>query len=826
MSATALEALDERALAVGHAGASPTSSASAREMDEAAARRLQPHYIRAFFEAAFTRLGGRIAEREPGRFEITHVPARSASATARSAPVRPSLATSGSRSTRTQVRLDGAPLAELLAPGHPLHDAVDRPDPRAPSRTLHPGHRARRRRRRWRRAAPARGARARDRRRDRCRDQPHRSSAGASSTSRSRAGRAADRRGRAVPRLRPHRRETSRSLRRASATGGLTTDRGGRPRVTPTRSPCPSTSPQVRLHTETRVDATRAAVKERLTRRDQLLGPSRRTTAAAGGGRQEAAEERRPSLPRADRHRRAAAAPAGELERERSLRARRRGRRRRPRRAGGLLRRTGRRRPRPGRLRHRTARGRAPRRRAVLATEERARPDPDRHDRRHSTTRLRHPLDHARDGEEPRRSASSRSRAASPAREVTVTPQRGADGLNSPTATASPSSRSSPTARDDGPLPRAAVRRAQRGLRLRRHAASTSPGPHSGTGGGAYVTDRIASAAPSVADGSSDDRERAQEEADRGGAAAGHDQPRVGAREVDPPRPSVDAAPVVGAPAARGLPRRPLRPARRRPVVASRSVPDRGGAGAERERLFGIIEPLVVWENTTDEAGARRGPCRDPSRSCDGNPPPILDPFAGGGTIPLEAQRLGLEAHACDLNPVAVLINKALIEIPPKFGRPAAGPPRGRQPHRLEGREGSPRTCALRRVDARRGRDAASATSTRRRRSPTGRQKPTSSPGSGRGPSRARTRPAASRCRSSHRGGWARRRARRRGSGRSSTRVSIQCVGSRSGTARQGPPSRRERSVEARRARCLVCGSAVPLEYMRAEGRRDGWARS
>src|SRR5690606_11041042 len=54
-------------------------------------------------------------------------------------------------------------------------------------------------------------------------------------------------------------------------------------------------------------------------------------------------------------------------------------------------------------------------------------------------------------------------------------------------------------------------------------------------------------------------------------------------------------------------------------------------------------------------------------KSTDGNPPPILDPFAGGGTIPLEAQRLGLEAHASDLNPVAVLINKALIEIPPKF---------------------------------------------------------------------------------------------------------------------------------------------------------------
>ena len=54
-------------------------------------------------------------------------------------------------------------------------------------------------------------------------------------------------------------------------------------------------------------------------------------------------------------------------------------------------------------------------------------------------------------------------------------------------------------------------------------------------------------------------------------------------------------------------------------------------------------------------------------RATDGNPPPVLDPFCGGGSIPLEAQRLGLEAHGSDLNPVAVLITKALIEIPPKF---------------------------------------------------------------------------------------------------------------------------------------------------------------
>src|SRR2546428_13240093 len=66
-------------------------------------------------------------------------------------------------------------------------------------------------------------------------------------------------------------------------------------------------------------------------------------------------------------------------------------------------------------------------------------------------------------------------------------------------------------------------------------------------------------------------------------------------------------------------------------------------------------------------------------KSCMGNPPPVLDPFCGRGSIPLEAQRLGLEAHASDLNPVAVLITKALIEIPPKFaGRPPVHPDAGR----------------------------------------------------------------------------------------------------------------------------------------------------
>ena len=87
---------------------------------------------------------------------------------------------------------------------------------------------------------------------------------------------------------------------------------------------------------------------------------------------------------------------------------------------------------------------------------------------------------------------------------------------------------------------------------------------------------------------------------------------------------------------------------------------------AERERLFGLIENLVQWENSNDEKLLSE--IQDEiHKSTGGNPPPALDPFAGGGSIPLEAQRLGLEADASDLNPVAVLITKALIEIPPKF---------------------------------------------------------------------------------------------------------------------------------------------------------------
>ncbi|MEW6212531.1 MAG: DUF1156 domain-containing protein, partial [Acidobacteriota bacterium] len=135
----------------------------------------------------------------------------------------------------------------------------------------------------------------------------------------------------------------------------------------------------------------------------------------------------------------------------------------------------------------------------------------------------------------------------------------------------------------------------------------------------------------------------------------------------------------------------------RRPLAACRAVlfaslvddpsshPDQFPTEEEQERerlrLFGIIEKMVKWENTTNENVLNEAR-EEIMKSTGGNPPPVLDPFCGGGSIPLEAQRLGLEAHASDLNPVAVLITKALIEIPPRFA--------GRPPVHLGARTGRP----------------------------------------------------------------------------------------------------------------------------------------
>ncbi|MFG0450542.1 DUF1156 domain-containing protein [Shewanella sp. YQ_9] len=115
-------------------------------------------------------------------------------------------------------------------------------------------------------------------------------------------------------------------------------------------------------------------------------------------------------------------------------------------------------------------------------------------------------------------------------------------------------------------------------------------------------------------------------------------------------------------------------------------------AAKKREKLFNILRELVKWENTNNEtvlAEARAAIMESWREICALNKdhpqaaelfnpeklPGFHDPFAGGGALPLEAQRLGLESYASDLNPVAVTINKAMIEIPPKFdGRAPVGP--------------------------------------------------------------------------------------------------------------------------------------------------------
>jgi putative DNA methylase len=120
----------------------------------------------------------------------------------------------------------------------------------------------------------------------------------------------------------------------------------------------------------------------------------------------------------------------------------------------------------------------------------------------------------------------------------------------------------------------------------------------------------------------------------------------------------------------------------RRPLAACRAVlfaqlvddpsshpdkfPTEEAVEAERKRLFQIIEDLVKWENSTNEEVLERARA-EIRASCGGELPPVYDPFSGGGSIPLEAQRLGLPAYGSDLNPVAVMIGKAMIEIPPKF---------------------------------------------------------------------------------------------------------------------------------------------------------------
>ncbi|GIL16886.1 MAG: hypothetical protein BroJett040_06370 [Oligoflexia bacterium] len=137
-----------------------------------------------------------------------------------------------------------------------------------------------------------------------------------------------------------------------------------------------------------------------------------------------------------------------------------------------------------------------------------------------------------------------------------------------------------------------------------------------------------------------------------------------------------------------------------RPIAAARAVlfaqliddpssnpdlfPTEQAQEKERKRLFHLIEELILWDNTRNEDllnKIRKEIEMNWKRECERNanhpkaqslfnpknPPRFHDPFAGGGSIPVEAQRMGLRSHAGDLNPVAVLINKAMIEIPPRF---------------------------------------------------------------------------------------------------------------------------------------------------------------
>ena len=132
----------------------------------------------------------------------------------------------------------------------------------------------------------------------------------------------------------------------------------------------------------------------------------------------------------------------------------------------------------------------------------------------------------------------------------------------------------------------------------------------------------------------------------------------------------------------------------RRPLAACRAVlfaqlvddpsshpdkfPTAEAVDEERKRLSKIIEDLVIWKNSTNEQVLERART-EIRKSCGEDLPPVYDPFSGGGSIPLEAQRLGLPAYGSDLNPVAVMIGKAMIEIPPKFKDRAPVHPGGKE---------------------------------------------------------------------------------------------------------------------------------------------------
>ena len=141
----------------------------------------------------------------------------------------------------------------------------------------------------------------------------------------------------------------------------------------------------------------------------------------------------------------------------------------------------------------------------------------------------------------------------------------------------------------------------------------------------------------------------------------------------------------------------------RRPLAACRAVlfaqlvddpsshpdrfPTKEDAEAERERLFGIMRDLVVWENSFNDNVLERAR-KEIRSSCSGKIPRVFDPFSGGGSVPMEAQRLGLSARGSDLNPVAVLVGKAAVEFPARFAGCGPAHPRGAEQMAYRNSEG------------------------------------------------------------------------------------------------------------------------------------------
>ena len=276
----------------------------------------------------------------------------------------------------------------------------------------------------------------------------------------------------------------------------------------------------------------------------------------------------------------------------------------------------------------------------------------------------------------------------------------------------------------------------------------------------------------------------------------------------------------------------------------------------ERERLHGIIREMVPWEATSDErvwTRARYEIARSLARGLGVPPPPrnepdavlawlaehappVCDPFCGGGSIPLEAQRLGLRAHGSDLNPVAVLVSKATCEIPPKICRRVTGQPRSRQPWRGE-------RCArfgrghplLRREDAGCGRgadrpplskvrgDNGDGAETTRPQALCGTRNSPSSPGSGHAPS-LRLIPCcvAPTYRWPVRSSYRQRRERRPSSFRTSIRKMVPTASLfRPAASRREQLAKAKSGTKASRGAnftCLISGSPIPGDHIKAEG--------